>query len=96
MIVSVLISLKATSPRDSLAVITPGVEEHLTVAVEGEIHPVENITLSISSVCRLSDLICPRLPWMKFLTALDSGSLKADVPLYSSLHVLLLLPENVL
>ena len=36
-------SLKATSPRDSLAVITPGVEEHLTVAVEGEIHPVENI-----------------------------------------------------
>ena len=95
-IVSVLVSLKATSPRDSLAVITPGVEEHLTVAVEGEIHPVENITLSISSVCRLSDLICPRLPWMKFLTALDSGSLKADVPLYSSLHVLLLLPENVL
>ena len=87
--------MKATSPRDSLAVITPGVEEHLTVAVEGEIHPVENITLIISSVCRLSDLICPRLPWMKFLTALDSGSLKADVPLYSSLHVLLLLPENV-
>ena len=57
---------------------------------------MEIITLSISSICLLSNLICPRLAWMKFLTALDSGSLKAEVPLYSSLHVLLLLPENVL
>ena len=68
MIVSVLISLKATSPRDSLAVITPGVEEHLTVAVEGEIHPVENIILSISSFdLTWSAPACPGwsswLPW---------------------------------
>ena len=44
----------------------------------------------------MSDLIWPLLPWMKFLTALDSGSLKAELPLYSSLHVLPLLPERTL
>ena len=36
--------LKATLPRDSLAVITPGVEEHLAVAMEGEIQPREHYT----------------------------------------------------
>ena len=40
--------MKATLPRDSIAVIAPGVEEHLTVAVEGEIHPVVNILPSVS------------------------------------------------
>ena len=34
--------LKPTLPRDSLAVITPGVEEHLAVAMEGEIQPIEH------------------------------------------------------
>ena len=35
------------------------------------------------------------LDWIKSRTALDSGSLKAFVPLYSSLQVLLLLPEKI-